>query len=40
MNRTEAKEKERQTTVAKVETRSQRVDARSIPVELLTDKLI
>lgn len=40
MNRTEAKEKERQTTVAKVETRSQRIDAKSIPVELLADKLI
>lgn len=39
MNRTEAKEKERVTTVAKVESRSQRIDARSIPVELLVDKL-
>ena len=40
MNRTEAKEKERQLTVEKVERRIQRVDAKSIPVELLTDKLI
>lgn len=40
MNRTEAREKERLNIVAKVETRSQRIDARSIPVELLADKLI
>ena len=40
MNRTEAREKERQTVVAKVDNRIQKIDARSIPVELLSDKLI
>ena len=39
MNRTEAKDRERQNTIAKVETRSTRIDAKSIPVELLVDKL-
>ena len=33
MNRTEAKEKERQEVVTKVETRLKKIDARSIPVE-------
>ena len=40
MNRTDAKEKERQTVVTKVEQKVQRIDARSIPVELLADKLM
>lgn len=40
MNRTEAKEKERQEVVTKVETRLKKIDARSIPVELLSDKLM
>ena len=40
MNRTDAKEKESQTVVTKVEQKVQRIDARSIPVELLADKLM
>ena len=40
MNRTEAKEKERQAIVTKVDNKIQKIDARSIPVELLSDKLI
>lgn len=40
MNRTEAKQKERQLTVDRVERKIARIDAKSIPVELLADKLI
>ena len=40
MNRTEAKQKERQLTVDRVEHKIARIDAKSIPVELLADKLI